>query len=371
MKRILIVEDTSDLGRLLVAAISTISPDLKAEVMPSAEEAFMEITRRQADLLVTDIRLPGMSGIELLTKVHTRFPNVKIIVMTGLSEPEYKSEALKAGADVFFAKPLEMGDFLDAVRKLVGMAPLAPVPAAAASAPGTAASAAAVEGPAAQIPDILAGLRQRLGATGAIMIDDRGRVMAQAGDLPTASFESDWSPALMAAVSAGANVARLVSEGSAEGVLALRGKQYDLVLAPVGTFALLLALPTGKKALRLPIAIEEALEAQKELQAVLAEMGLKTQPVTEPAPTRSGTRPLKPFPAPAPQAEPEPEPEVEPAALDELAALFEKPVGAPQVVDLDSFWDTAASKGTSAPLNPDVLSYEQAVKLGLAPGNGG
>jgi DNA-binding response OmpR family regulator len=357
MKLVLIVEDTPDLGRLLVAAIATIGPEIKAEVMPSAEEAFMELTRHPADILVTDIRLPGMSGTELIRKVHTRFPDMKIVVMTGLSDPVYRDETLKAGADVFFTKPLEMGEFLDSIRRLLTVT--SPPPAAAKPPP---------EPSPAQLSETLAGLRERLGAAAVILIDERGRVVAQAGSLPVASFESDWSPALLSAASGGLQMAHLIGENPVEGVLVFRGPKLDLVLAPVATYALLLSLPAGRKALRLPIAIDETLETQKELQAALKEMGLQPQPGRESPVSITGGFPPAPFPASSLVTRPAAEPEVDPAVLEQLSALLSQGSSVPHLADLDSFWDSASSKNSTGPADPGTLSYEQAVKLGLTPG---
>ena len=59
MKRILIVDDALDLGRLWQAAIKAAAPELEIVVVPSAEEALLEANYHSIDLLITDIRLPG------------------------------------------------------------------------------------------------------------------------------------------------------------------------------------------------------------------------------------------------------------------------------------------------------------------------
>ncbi len=66
MKRVLIVDDAIDLGRLLQDAVKTAHPEVPILVVPSAEEALLEFSRLTVDLLITDIRLPGMSGLELI-----------------------------------------------------------------------------------------------------------------------------------------------------------------------------------------------------------------------------------------------------------------------------------------------------------------
>ena len=86
MKYITVVDDAPDLGRLLQQMMLTISKELVIGVCPSAEEAFMDSDRHPVDLLVTDLRLPGISGSDLVKKFRGRHPDVKVIVITGLSD---------------------------------------------------------------------------------------------------------------------------------------------------------------------------------------------------------------------------------------------------------------------------------------------
>src|SRR5512145_2038818 len=121
MKRVLIVDDAIDLGRLLQDALKTVYPDLPITVVPSAEEAVLESTRFLIDLLVTDVRLPGMTGLELIRKIRVRQPNVKVILMTGLSpDDRLLKQKDEVKPDVFIRKPIMPGVFLDAVEQLIG-----------------------------------------------------------------------------------------------------------------------------------------------------------------------------------------------------------------------------------------------------------
>ena len=65
MKYITIVDDARDLGRVLQTLMLTITKDLAISVVPSAEEALLYSGQHPIDLLVTDIRLPGISGLDL------------------------------------------------------------------------------------------------------------------------------------------------------------------------------------------------------------------------------------------------------------------------------------------------------------------
>src|ERR671914_2468146 len=63
-----------------------------------ASEALEELEKEHIDLVVTDVRLPGMSGVELTKRITERWPDVPIIVITGFSEIEIAVEVLKLGA---------------------------------------------------------------------------------------------------------------------------------------------------------------------------------------------------------------------------------------------------------------------------------
>ena len=74
-RNILLVDDQRDILRLLHATLDTLKiQGLKIFEAPSGEEALIESARHRVDLLVTDYKLPGMSGVELMHKVRARHP---------------------------------------------------------------------------------------------------------------------------------------------------------------------------------------------------------------------------------------------------------------------------------------------------------
>ena len=63
--------------------------------VPSGEEALLVASRRPVDLLIADVRLPGISGLELMARVHKRNPELKTILITGLTDPRSAARWLK------------------------------------------------------------------------------------------------------------------------------------------------------------------------------------------------------------------------------------------------------------------------------------
>lgn len=384
MKRVLIVDDARELGRLLQTVFLTLDPTMTIHVVPSAEEALLISTRNPLDLLVSDIRLPGMSGYELVTKIRARHPQLKVLLITGMTESSVDEQVQALKVDGFFRKPLEMNRFLTATRRCLGIAPDAPLTPLSGmpvdTAPQDNAQAGggvqavpetgAPEAPRANLSEIVVGLRQRVGAAAVLVLDERGHIIAQAGDAPNLPLQEQWAAPVMAALSAAEKVSRLVGEGVLQHVMAFHGKEYHLILAPAGVYALVVLVHPGRSAVRMAVAVEEALDAQQPLRAVLptiepkmpgsveAEMDLKDiLPATGPLP------PLDPH---LVQTAAEPEPEK--ISLIDFEVLLAESEAHLKDSDVDDFWEKATEQGQpTTAVNPDALSYDQARQLGLAP----
>ncbi|WP_322808106.1 response regulator [Thermanaerothrix sp.] len=355
-RRVLIVEDTLELGRMLRSALLTLDPALEIHVVPSAEEALLDVSRQGADLMIADIRLPGMSGFDLVKKLHQRFPQTPCILITALTEEGLAQRAQEVGAVRFLRKPLSMNTFLDAVAEVLGL-PTAPPPPAE-TVPGT-----GEETP--RLAVRLGRLRQAVNAHAVFLLDDRGHIVAQAGEWLPAYFESEWIPPLMAALSANVKVSRLIRPGPPQGVTAFKGAEVDLLFAPVGVFALVLVTPASESAVRLPLAFEAVLQAAQEVARILDEMGVGYLTVTTAPPP-----PEPPLTLP-PGVEAEIVPEevlpVEAAELQPLVESLEQPVLPADPQAIDAFWESAVESEAASPLTPEALTYDQARRLGLAP----
>jgi DNA-binding NarL/FixJ family response regulator len=111
-KRILIVEDNEDM-RFLYGALfrRMLDVEIISQVV-TAEEALQKIPQEQPDLVIVDISLPGMSGIELIERMRRSNSSVKMLVVTAHDPDRYFNEARRAGADGLIAK----GDAKQVVR---------------------------------------------------------------------------------------------------------------------------------------------------------------------------------------------------------------------------------------------------------------
>jgi CheY-like chemotaxis protein len=86
----------------------------------SADEALKLLAAHSFDLLLTDIRMPGMDGIELVRQAHIRQPELGIIFMTGYANLNSAKNAIKQGAFDYIMKPFELTEIRTAVKNAIG-----------------------------------------------------------------------------------------------------------------------------------------------------------------------------------------------------------------------------------------------------------
>ena len=118
--RILIVEDEEKLRRVLELQLA--SAGYETDKAGSAEEALR--VADNADLVLTDLRLPGMDGLELLGRIRRRNERTPVIVMTAFGTVESAVEAMKAGAVDFLLKPFSLDHLTAVVAKALEVSAL-------------------------------------------------------------------------------------------------------------------------------------------------------------------------------------------------------------------------------------------------------
>ena len=122
-----LVEDNLPLAEELQALFDS-QPDMEVlDVFTSAETALERLPSRAPDMLVVDIRLPGMNGVELIAALKPAFPDLPILVLTMYDESDLIFDALKAGASGYLLKRAAGDELCDAVRQVQrGGAPMSP-----------------------------------------------------------------------------------------------------------------------------------------------------------------------------------------------------------------------------------------------------
>ncbi len=82
--RVLIVDDHQEIRTVLRANLETLGLDLDLVDVPSGEEAIVEVVGTGIDLLIADVGLPGLSGLELVRKLKTTYEEMQVIIITGI-----------------------------------------------------------------------------------------------------------------------------------------------------------------------------------------------------------------------------------------------------------------------------------------------
>jgi len=348
---ILLVDDQRDIVRLLHSTLQTLGHKMDIVDAPSGEEALLEASRRKIDLLVADYLLPGISGVELMRKIRVRNPEMRVIFISGMTERKARDEMLNAGAIAIFDKPIPLADFLDAVERGLGLVRTIFPPEGGKEAEHRQ-----------SLSELLGGFRQKIKADAVFLISDRARVLARAGDLHDSSMEVSLLAALMAIYSASLKVARFIRQENLENYHVFHGADHDLLLIPVdSSHALLLAGKELAKSDRILQTVEGMLFVRGDVENVLRSLGVSPEPSATESAVPAGEAGEAVMMYESEVAEPEPEVDVD--------ALFASASKNSTVQDLDAFWDDAVEKTGNIPINRDVITFEDARKLGFDPGN--
>jgi two-component system response regulator (stage 0 sporulation protein F) len=115
-KRILIVEEKlHNVMTLCQALLHPVVGGFQVEVCPIADVALRRLQCGQFDLIITDLRTPGASGLELIRRVHQTSPGTRTMLITAFGSPEIEKQVRALGA-TYLPKPFALQDFVAAVQ---------------------------------------------------------------------------------------------------------------------------------------------------------------------------------------------------------------------------------------------------------------
>ncbi len=114
-KRLLIVDDEETLTFSLYQTFIFSQNNYEVVTAASAEEALNKMQDNPFDLVLSDISMPGMSGLQLLDHIRKLYPHTAVIIMTAYGNEERKEEAIAKGAIHYIEKPFEIKE----VKRLV------------------------------------------------------------------------------------------------------------------------------------------------------------------------------------------------------------------------------------------------------------
>jgi len=108
MRRMLIVDDEVAICECLEDFFA--ARGFNVATVFSGEEALSCLDSSEVDVLLLDINLPGLQGLEVLRRVKQAHPRIKVIMVTGLTDPDLKNTAKRCGASGFVTKPFDFSE---------------------------------------------------------------------------------------------------------------------------------------------------------------------------------------------------------------------------------------------------------------------
>ena len=115
-KHILIVEDEESLAFLIEENLTELGPDHTIEICGSGVEALARMRKRPFDLVISDLRMPGMDGLTLLSEIRCLYPDTRLILMTAYGDSRAEAGARQLGVFRYITKPFHIEDLIAATR---------------------------------------------------------------------------------------------------------------------------------------------------------------------------------------------------------------------------------------------------------------
>jgi two-component system, chemotaxis family, chemotaxis protein CheY len=121
LRSILVVEDSATMRSLIATALEQAATPLKIDEAESGFEALRLLPRRRYDLIITDINMPDINGLELVSFVkgsdaHRRIP---LVIVSTEGSARDREKGLELGADAYLVKPFEPEELLRVVESLL------------------------------------------------------------------------------------------------------------------------------------------------------------------------------------------------------------------------------------------------------------
>lgn len=119
--KILIIDDESDITRAVRLTVSIFQPDWTVIEANNANSGRVKFLTTHPDLVLLDISMPDMDGLELLRQIR-RISKTPVIILSAKDESTYKPKAMAFGANDFLPKPIDPPLFIDSIKHQLALA---------------------------------------------------------------------------------------------------------------------------------------------------------------------------------------------------------------------------------------------------------
>ena len=113
--RVLVVDDEADFLTTLVNRLR--KRNLEVSGVASGEKALGLLDKEPFDVVILDVKMPGMDGVDVLREMKRKWPLVEVIMLTGHASIESGIEGMRLGAFDYIIKPMDIDDLVDKMRK--------------------------------------------------------------------------------------------------------------------------------------------------------------------------------------------------------------------------------------------------------------
>jgi DNA-binding response OmpR family regulator len=121
MSRIMIIEDDEEMRSLLKDFLE--EEGFETDPVSNGVEALEKLSKDRFDLVITDIRMPGLTGLDILPGIRKRKPEAPIIVMTAYGTDDMRRRSLERGATAYLEKPIPLSQLRTLIRELASRKP--------------------------------------------------------------------------------------------------------------------------------------------------------------------------------------------------------------------------------------------------------
>jgi len=116
-RRLLVIDDEAIVGKRLLQVFGKMG--FTVEVFDNPASAVEVSAAHPFDIVVTDLKMAGMDGLEVLTLVRQHNPSTRVIIITGYAQPETEEEAFKLGVFDFIPKPFRLEQLKESILRAV------------------------------------------------------------------------------------------------------------------------------------------------------------------------------------------------------------------------------------------------------------
>jgi len=116
--RLLLIDDDADCLDGLITVLEPAGYTCCTFTVP--ERAVEDFRQKQYDVVITDMKMPGLNGIQVLKEIRSLDPAARVIIVTGFGDVETAIAAVNNRAYAFFGKPIDIDDLMDTLEKIEG-----------------------------------------------------------------------------------------------------------------------------------------------------------------------------------------------------------------------------------------------------------